>query len=101
MSKRLNNPFNSLQTLTTQDGRRGHFYSLPALEAAGLGDIKRLPVSIRMVLESVLRSCDGKRITEDEVKTLASWNAKSLRSMKYHLLYRVLFFRISQAFRSS
>lgn len=76
MSKRLNNPFNSLQTLTTQDGRRGYFYSLPALEAAGLGDIKRLPVSIRMVLESVLRSCDGKRITEDEVKTLASWNAK-------------------------
>ena len=76
MSKRLNNPYNSLQTLITRDGRRGYFYSLPALEAAGLGDIKRLPVSIRIVLESVLRSCDGKRITEAEVKELASWNAK-------------------------
>ncbi|MDA0813109.1 MAG: aconitate hydratase AcnA [Verrucomicrobia bacterium] len=53
------------------------YYSLPALEEQGLGKISRLPVSIRIVLESLLRNCDGKKVTEDDVKNLAGWNAKS------------------------
>ena len=51
------------------------YYSLPALEADGVGPISRLPASIRIVLESVLRNCDGKTITEEDVRRLANWNA--------------------------
>ena len=49
------NSFNALQSFELGEGRKGNFYSLPALEAAGVGKISRLPVSIRIVLESVLR----------------------------------------------
>ena len=75
MSTSLANPFNSLQVLAVQGGKQGYYYSLPALEAAGLGAISRLPVSIRIVLESVLRNCDGETITEQDVRRLAAWNA--------------------------
>jgi aconitate hydratase len=46
------------------------------LEKAGVGPVSKLPVSIRIVLESVLRNCDGQRVREDDVRTLANWNAK-------------------------
>ncbi|HVM62997.1 MAG TPA: aconitate hydratase AcnA [Verrucomicrobiae bacterium] len=69
--------FNSLQTFDLGGGRKGKFYSLPALEKAGIGKISRLPISIRIVLESVLRNVDGKKVTERDVRTLANWNAKS------------------------
>jgi aconitate hydratase len=68
----MHNLFNSLQTFDN-----GQFYSLPALEKAGLGKISRLPISIRIVLESVLRNADGQKVTERDVRTLAAWNAKS------------------------
>lgn len=71
----LNNPLNTLTALNEAEGK--YYYSLPSLESAGIGPISNLPVSIRIVLESVLRNCDGNNITEDEVKTLANWNAKS------------------------
>ena len=71
------NLFDSLQTFGLGEGRQGQFYSLPALEAAGLGKISRLPVSIRIVLESVLRNVDGQKVTEKDVRSLAGWNAKS------------------------
>jgi aconitate hydratase len=71
------NLYNSLQSFDLGDSRKGHFYSLPALEAAGVGNISRLPVSIRIVLESVLRNVDGQKVTERDVKTLANWNAKA------------------------
>src|SRR6204780_1374841 len=71
------NLFNSRQEFDLGGGRKGLFYSLPALEAAGIGKISRLPVSIRIVLESVLRNVDGKKVTERDVRTLANWNAKS------------------------
>ena len=57
----------------------GKFYSLPALEKAGVGKVSRLPVSIRIVLESVLRNCDGKKVTEEHVKELANWSATAER----------------------
>src|SRR5882724_2588028 len=71
------NPFNSRQEFDLGGGREGQFYSLPALEAAGVGKISRLPISIRIVLESVLRNADGKKVTERDVRALANWNAKS------------------------
>ena len=73
------NLFNSLQEFKYA-GKTGKFYSLPALEKAGLGKISRLPVSLRIVLESALRNHDGKKITEAHLKTLASWKPKAQRS---------------------
>lgn len=67
------NLFNSLKEFKTGKGETAHYYSLPALEAAGLGKISRLPVSIRVVLESVLRNVDGARVEERSVKELAAW----------------------------
>jgi len=54
--------FDSLQSFKTKD-LSGSFCSLPELERQGIGPVSKLPVSIRIVLESVLRNCDGKRIT--------------------------------------
>ena len=71
-------PRNTFNTLDTFEN--GQFYSLPRLEAAGLGAIARLPVSIRIVLESVLRNVDGKKISEDDVRNLAKWKAKAERT---------------------
>jgi aconitate hydratase len=61
-------------------GRTSRFYSLPALEQAGLGRISRLPVSIRVVLESLLRNCDGKRVTDEHVRRLAGWEPAGART---------------------
>ncbi len=70
------NNFQTLQTLDLSHGHTGSFHSLPALETAGIGPISRLPHSIRIVLESVLRNCDGKKVNEKDVHNLANWNAK-------------------------
>ncbi|MGO8764028.1 MAG: aconitate hydratase [Limisphaerales bacterium] len=74
------NTFNSQQTFDLGNGKRGNFYSLPALDKAGLGNISRLPVSIRLVLESVLRNCDGKKVSEANVKELANWKPNESRT---------------------
>ncbi len=73
-------PFNSLQTFNPGSAQSGKFYSLPQLEKEGIGPISKLPVSIRVVLESVLRNCDGKKITEDNVRALANWQPKQKRT---------------------
>jgi aconitate hydratase len=73
------NLFNSLQTFSAGT-RTGKFYSLPELERQGIGSISKLPVSIRIVLESVLRNYDGKRITEANVHQLASWQPNAERT---------------------
>ncbi|MGE3312887.1 MAG: aconitate hydratase AcnA [Limisphaerales bacterium] len=74
------NLFGSLQSFDLGQGRAGRFYSLPALESAGIAPISRLPVSIRLVLESVLRNCDGKKVTEANVRELANWKANDPRT---------------------
>jgi aconitate hydratase len=74
----LPNPFNTLQTFSA-NGTSHKFYSLPALEQAGF-KVSRLPVSIRLVLESLLRNCDGKRVAEPAIRDLAGWGAKSPRT---------------------
>src|SRR5512134_433064 len=73
------NPFNALQDFTI-GAKKGRLYSLPALEKAGLGKISRLPVSIRIVLESVLRNCDGVKVTEEHVRQLANWKPNAPRT---------------------
>lgn len=72
--------FDTLQEFMPTGDQKAWFYSLPKLEEAGVGPIAQLPVSIRLVLESVLRNYDGKRITEDDVRTLANWQPKAERT---------------------
>jgi len=73
-------PFNSLQTFESGAGSVGKFFSLPQLEKEGVGSISRLPVSIRVVLESVLRNCDNRKITEADVQALANWRPNAYRT---------------------
>ncbi len=70
------NEFKTLQKFDAGLKREGYLHSLPELEKQGLGKISRLPISIRIVLEAVLRNCDGKKVRRHDVETLAKWNAK-------------------------
>jgi aconitate hydratase len=72
--------FHSRRTFATPDGREGRFYSLPQLESEGIGPISRLPVCLRIVLESVLRNYDGGKITEKDVRALANWKPNADRT---------------------
>ncbi|MGH8763519.1 MAG: aconitate hydratase [Nitrosospira sp.] len=76
----MHNLFNALKDLDLSAGKKAKFYSLPALEASGVGKVSRLPVSVRIVLESVLRNCDGEKITEAHVKRLANWQPDTPRT---------------------
>jgi aconitate hydratase len=69
----------TLKTFTTASGKQGRFFSLPELAKTWPG-IGRLPVSMRIVLESVLRNCDGQKVTAEHVAELAQWAAKAPRT---------------------
>ncbi|NNG22333.1 aconitate hydratase AcnA [Telluria aromaticivorans] len=74
------NTLNTLKEFPAGAGQTGQYYSLPALgEALGV-NLSRLPVSIRIVLESVLRNCDGKKVTEEHIKQVANWKACAERT---------------------
>ena len=68
---------NTLRTFTTGSGTEGKFHSLPALAEQGFSNLPKLPVSIRIVLESLLRNNDGLKVTDADVKNLANYNAKN------------------------
>ena len=72
--------FDTLQTFQYGAGKSGQYYSLPQLEKAGVGPVSKLPVSIRIVLESVLRNVDGTRVAEEDVRALANWKAAAERT---------------------
>jgi len=77
-------PHNLNKTQTLQEFKigssgKGQFYSLPQLGEELNVAIERLPVSIRVVLESVLRNCDGKKVTEEHVRQLAGWQPNADR----------------------
>ena len=72
----MSDEFRTLKKFDAGKGREGFLHSLPALEEQGIGKISGLPVSIRIVLESVLRNCDGEKVRRKDVETLANWNAK-------------------------
>ncbi len=75
------NSFNTLKTFTLASGKTGQFYSLPEL-AKTFPNVNKLPVSIRIVLEAVLRNVDGKKVTEEHVKQLANWGANDKREFE-------------------
>ncbi|MDP3421639.1 MAG: aconitase family protein, partial [Thiobacillus sp.] len=75
----MTDAFNTYDSLTTAAGK-AHFASLKKLEAALGVSVARLPVSIRIVLESVLRNCDGVKVTPEHVKQLAGWQPKAART---------------------
>jgi aconitate hydratase len=87
----VHNIFNSLTDFDAGHGRSGRLYSLPRLEQAGVAKVSRLPVSLRVVLESVLRNYDGTRITEEHIRTLANWQPNRHRTEEVpFLVARVL-----------
>jgi len=73
------NAFKTLKDFTLKSGKTGKFHSLPAL-ARKFPNVKRLPVSVRIVLESVLRNCDGKKVTEAHIEQLANWKPNDKRT---------------------
>src|SRR5437667_2563458 len=75
-----NNLFNALIDFDLGNGQKGKLYSLPQLEKDGVGPISKLPISVRIVLESVLRNVDQKRIKDSDVRTLANWSATAERT---------------------
>jgi aconitate hydratase len=84
------NSFSTLKTFQPCAGKSGQYYSLPAL-AATFPKVKRLPVSMRIVLESVLRNVDGKKVTEEHVKQLANWSPTGERTAEIpFVLARIL-----------
>ncbi|MDQ3134337.1 MAG: aconitate hydratase AcnA, partial [Acidobacteriota bacterium] len=72
--------FNSLQVFDAGHSREAQFYSLPQLEKEGVGNVSRLPVCLRIVLESLLRNFDGVTVEESDIRTLASWEPNSERT---------------------
>jgi aconitate hydratase len=78
--------FNTLQEFCPFPGKTAKYHSLAALEAAGLGNVSRLPRSIRVVLEALVRHCDGKRVGEEHVKALAAWQPNGARTMEIPFL---------------
>ncbi len=71
----MNNPFGSRATLNTGSGN-ATLFRLDQLEKEGLGTVSRFPFSVKVLLEGVLRNCDGKLATEEDVKALAGWQPK-------------------------
>ncbi len=67
---------NTVRTFDPGNGSSAHLHSLPALAEQGFPGISRMPVSLRIVLESLMRNCDGLKVTEQDVRNLAAWNAK-------------------------
>ncbi len=76
----LHNQFDNLEELLLPGGGKAKFYSLPVLEKKGFYKISRLPVCIRIVLESVIRNFDNKKITKAHVEQLARWNPNTTRT---------------------
>jgi aconitate hydratase len=80
MAPIVNDPLGLLSDFEPAPGRTGRLVSLPALERRGYGPVSRLPVSLRIVLESVARNVDGERITEADVRALAGWAPRAERT---------------------
>ena len=74
------NTLKTLKDFRISASKKGKFHSLPALAKALNLDLSRLPISIRIVLEAVLRNCDGKKVTEDHVVQLANWKPNAART---------------------
>jgi aconitate hydratase len=80
MSARRPDPLGLHSSFEPSPGVTGRLVSLPLLERKGFGPVSRLPVSLRIVLESVARNVDGRRVTEEDVRALASWRPRAERT---------------------
>src|SRR5512133_3473162 len=76
----MRDPLGATRTFEIAAGRNGRLVALPALEADGFGPVSRLPVSLRIVLESLARNVDGERVTQEDVRALARWQARAERT---------------------
>ncbi|MGH9369298.1 MAG: aconitate hydratase [Thermoanaerobaculia bacterium] len=72
-------PLDTLRGFSLPSGETGRLYSLPELEKKGFGRVSRLPVSLRIVLESLLRNLDGVKIKEEDVRATAAWKPRAER----------------------
>lgn len=72
--------FDFLQDFQPSGGGSARFYSLPELESRGVGPVSRLPISLRIVLESLMRNLDGKKVKEEDVRRLANWEPNAERT---------------------
>ena len=70
------------QRLELPSGRSASYYSLPLLEKSGVGSVSRLPVSLRILLESVLRNLDGRRIRDEDIEACARWQPNAARTLR-------------------
>jgi aconitate hydratase len=78
---KVKDSFNTLRVLKAAGGNEvGHMHLLQALEQQGLGKISRLPVSLRMLLESMVRNCDGMRVLPEHVRSLCAWKSTGSRT---------------------
>ncbi|MFC3086990.1 aconitate hydratase AcnA [Tabrizicola soli] len=64
----------------TAGGQSVNYYSIPAAEAAGLGEFSKLPASLKVVLENMLRFEDGKTVTVDDIKAFSDWGKNAGRN---------------------
>ncbi|HLN92941.1 MAG TPA: aconitase family protein, partial [Thermoanaerobaculia bacterium] len=80
MSARPDSAFGAFASFSVGPAATGNLYSLPKLEERGIGPVSRLPVSIRIVLESLLRNVDGRRVRERDVVELANWKPNADRT---------------------
>jgi len=78
----MNDPFGALAKLDLGGGRSARYCALHSLETHAQGRIRRLPVSLRIVLESLLRNCDGERVREQDVRALAAWKPVEERTQE-------------------
>ncbi len=76
-SQDIHNSWHTIEEFRTSKGQTISFFSLPALERSGVGPVSTLPLTIRIVLESLLRNFDGKTVKEEDIRSLANWNAQS------------------------
>ncbi|MEC1524197.1 aconitate hydratase AcnA [Neobacillus niacini] len=75
-----NDVFNA-RTSFEVNGKRYHYYRLSALEEAGIGSVSKLPYSVKVLLESVLRQYDGRVIAKEHVENLAKWGTDELKEV--------------------
>ncbi|TDR72060.1 aconitate hydratase AcnA [Paludibacterium purpuratum] len=76
----------TLRSFTLSDGRNARFHALSALADLGIAQVERLPVSLRIILESLLRNLDGQRVTEAHVRQLANWQPQATRNEEIPLI---------------
>lgn len=83
----MNDIFNCLSEFKVNNkGKSGNFFSLPLLEKNGMKNISRLPVSLRIILESALRNYDGKKITKEHIQNIINWQGNAERNNEIPLV---------------